>query len=402
MPGSSLALNNLRAVVILVVLLFHSLLAYLGSLPADVLPFDSPPFRWRSSPIIDSERWFGFDLFCAWQDVFLMSLFVLLSGLFVWSSLARKGTRTFLADRLLRLGVPYVLVVGFLVPITYYPTYLQTAVDPGIAAYWEHFVALPFWPTGPAWFLQVLMVAAVAAAALYQFARPLGLALGRFSASVDAHPARYFAVMLAMAMLAYVPLALVYGPWEWRQLGPFAYQLCRPLHYAFYFFVGIGIGAYGIERGLFAADGHLARRWRGWLAGALASMIVWLAVTAQTFGRSDPVPLALELAVNLSFVVACAVNCLFVIALCLRFGRVSLPALDSLTDCAYGMYLIHYVFIVWLQYLMLAAPFPAILKASVVFAGTLLLSWSLVAAAINRLPRVATIIGADRRVMSTR
>src|SRR5271165_3961236 len=134
MSGTSIALNNLRAVVILVVLAFHSVLAYLGSLPAEVLPFDGPPYRWRSSPIVDSDRWFGFDLFCAWQDVFLMSLFVLLSGLFVWPSLARKGTRGFLADRLLRLAVPYVLVVAFLMPIAHYPSYLQTAVDPSIAA----------------------------------------------------------------------------------------------------------------------------------------------------------------------------------------------------------------------------------------------------------------------------
>jgi peptidoglycan/LPS O-acetylase OafA/YrhL len=400
MSGSSLALNNLRAVVILVVLAFHSVLAYLGSLPVEVPGFDSPPFRWRSSPIVDGERWFGFDLFCAWQDVFLMSLFVFLSGLFVWSSLARKGARGFLADRLLRLGVPFVLVVGFLMPIAHYPSYLQTAVDPGIPAYWEHFLGLPFWPTGPAWFLQVLVVAGAAAAALHRFARPWGEALARFSASVEQRPVRYFAVMLAAAILAYLPLALAYGPWEWTQLGPFTCQLCRPLHYAFYFFVGLGAGAYGIERGLLAADGLLVRRWRTWLAGAVASMIVWLAVTAQTFGRNDPVPLGLNVAVAVSFVVACGVSCLFVVALCLRFGRTSRPALDSLKDCAYGMYLIHYVFVVWLQYLMLAAPFPAIVKAAVVFAGTLLASWSVVAAAIRRLPQVAHVIGADRRMLA--
>jgi len=398
MSGPSLALNNLRAVVILVVVAFHSVLAYLGSLPPDLLPFNNPAYRWRSSPIVDGERWFGFDLFCAWQDVYLMSLFVLLSGMFVWPSLARKGAKSFLIDRLLRLAVPYALVVGLLMPIAHYPSYLQTAVDPSVVAYWEHFLALPFWPNGPAWFLQILVVAAVVAAALYAFARPLGDALARFSASVEAQPARYFAVMLAAAILAYVPLALVFGPWEWVQGGPFSVQLCRPLHYAFYFFAGMGIGAYGIERGLFAPDGLLVRRWRTWMAGALASMVVWLVVTAQTFGRDGPVPLGLQLAGDVSYVVACGASCLFVIALCLRFGRRSVPLLDSLKDCAYGIYLIHYVFIIWLQYLMLAAPVPAIVKASVVFVGTLLLSWSVVAAAARRMPQVAYVIGADRRV----
>jgi len=51
MSASSLALNNLRAFVILIVLGFHSVLAYLGSLPATQEPFDSPPFRWQAIPI---------------------------------------------------------------------------------------------------------------------------------------------------------------------------------------------------------------------------------------------------------------------------------------------------------------------------------------------------------------
>src|SRR4051812_42800768 len=81
---TSLAIDNLRAVVILLVLSFHSVLAYLQFLPSRPFAFDAPPFLWRAFPIVDAQRWFGFDLFCAWQDVFLMSFFLLLSGLFTW------------------------------------------------------------------------------------------------------------------------------------------------------------------------------------------------------------------------------------------------------------------------------------------------------------------------------
>jgi len=55
-------------------------LAYLDFLPAAPFPFDAPPYLWRAFPVVDHERWFGFDLFCAWQDVFLMSLFFFLSA----------------------------------------------------------------------------------------------------------------------------------------------------------------------------------------------------------------------------------------------------------------------------------------------------------------------------------
>jgi hypothetical protein len=32
--------------------------------------------------MVDSHRWFGFDIFCAWQDVYLMALMFFLSALF--------------------------------------------------------------------------------------------------------------------------------------------------------------------------------------------------------------------------------------------------------------------------------------------------------------------------------
>lgn len=260
-PRASLALDNLRAFVILLVLAFHSVLAYLNFLPASPFPFDSPPYLWRSFPIVDSRRWFGFDLFCAWQDVFLMSLFFFLSGLFVWRSLSRKGTAVFFFDRVLRIGLPFALVVALLMPAALYPTYLQTAAAPGLISYWRHWLALPFWPSGPVWFLWLLLLADIAAVGLHNLTPRWGDTLVRLSSGAGAHPARYFAGLLTVSALAYIPLAVIFTASQWFQYGPFGFQLSRPLHYAVYFFAGAGIGACGIERGLLAANGRLAQRW---------------------------------------------------------------------------------------------------------------------------------------------
>ena len=61
MNRSSIALCNLRAFVIIIVLAFHSVLPYLASLPAAAYPFDVAPYQWLAFPIVDKERWFGFD-----------------------------------------------------------------------------------------------------------------------------------------------------------------------------------------------------------------------------------------------------------------------------------------------------------------------------------------------------
>jgi glucan biosynthesis protein C len=396
MSGSSLALSNLRAVVILIVLAFHSVLAYLDSLPASPFPFDRPPYEWQAFAIIDSKRWLGFDLFCAWQDVCLMSIMFFLSGLFVWPSLLRKGSWTFLWDRMLRIGLPCVLAVMLLMPLAHYPSYRVTAVDPSPAAYWRHWLALPFWPCGPQWFLWQLLALNVVAAGLHRLAPRYGELLGHAASAARTHPARFFVALATASALAYVPLALAFSPWAWTHYGPFGFQLSRPLHYAVYFFAGLSVGAYGLDRGLLASDGMLARRWAVWLAAALVGFLLWIAPTALLMGDDGPGgPLWLQAAAALGFVLACASGCFFLASVFLRFTRSRSPALDSLSESAYGMYLIHYVFVVWLQYALLGAALFAVAKATIVFGVTLILSW-VATAALCGIPLGSRLIGARR------
>ena len=394
---TSLALANLRGIVILIVLAFHAMLAYLNWIPVTGSGFDTPPYDWRAFPIIDSHRFFGFDLICAWQDVYLMALMFFLSGLFVWPSLQRKKDWAFLRDRALRLGLPFVFGIAVVIPVAVYPVYRLTAADPSIAAYWHSLRALPFWPNGPLWFLWQLLALNFVAAGLHFIAPNAIPALGRWSAAADKSPARYFGVLLAVSAIAYVPLAIAFTPWAWSNSGLFAVQWCRPLLYAVYFFAGVGIGGAGIERGLVAVDGILARRWTYALAAALASLFLWMGLTALTMPHGAS--LGVEIAADLSFVPACAAGCFFLIAVCLRFATGYSRLLGYLSANAYGLYLVHYVFIVWLQYALLAAPLFAIIKAAVVFGGTLVLSLA-TTFAVQRFSWGARLIGTPPRAVA--
>ena len=375
---ASLALSNMRGLLIVFLLAFHSALAYLGSLEASAFPFDDPPYKWRAFPVIDSQRWFGFDIFCAWQDVYLMSLMFFLSGLFAWPSLARKGSGRFFVDRLMRLGVPFVFGLIAVTPIALYPAYRITAVDPGLTAYIGHFLALPFWPNGPMWFLWLLMAFAAAVAGLHRFA-PDGIGfLRRLSSTAATRPGRYFMGLAMAAAVAYVPLALAFTPWNWSEHGLLGFQLSRPLLYAVYYFAGLGVGAYGLERGLLALDGMLARRWGRWFAAALASLLLWMALTAM--GMNYPDIFLLQFVADASFALAGASGCFFVMAACLRFGAVRSRLFGSLSNNAFGMYLLHYIFVVWLQYALLGLALLAIAKAMIVLCGALVLAWGAAAA----------------------
>ena len=388
MTSPSLALSNLKTFVIVIVLAAHSVLAYLASLPPSAFEFDSPPYRWRAIPIVDSDRWLGFDVFCAHPDVYLNTLLFFLSGLFIWPSLKRKGAYLFVQDRLRRIGVPFVLVVAFLMPVASYPIYRATAVDPSIIAFWQHWLALPFWHSGPAWFLWVLLVFDLAAAAMFARARHWGDALARWSA----RPRSYLVGLMLASALAYVPLALAFTPWEWGQVGPFALQLSRPVHYAVYFFAGVGIGAGGIERGLLGVDGLLVRRWASWIVGAVVLFGLWLGVTAIATSGDGKTALGVAIVQAMCFVLACGSSCMFLLALFLRFGNRRIAILEPFRDNAYGMYLVHYVFVIWLQYLLLGIAIFALAKGLTVFATTLVLSWA-ATVAIRRIPAAARLIG---------
>jgi peptidoglycan/LPS O-acetylase OafA/YrhL len=394
MSRSSLALDNLRAIVILIVLSFHAVLAYVKFIPVSHGGFSEPPFGWRAFPIMDEERWFGFDLFCAWQDVYLMSLMFLLSGLFVWPSLNRKGNWGFLRDRFLRLGVPFLFGVIVLTPIAVYPAYLSTTAEPSLNDYIQRYLALPFLPNGQVWFLWQLVAMNVVLVAINAVAPGLLASLVRRVAAAGENPVRFYLALVAVGAAVYVPVALILTPWAWTSTGPLSFQYSRPLLYMVFFFTGLGIGARGIDDGLMASDGALLRHWRWWLGAAIASLILWMGLTSLTLDGNAP--LVIDIASDLSFVIACAAGCFFMLAVALRFGTIRSPYLDSLSANAYSLYLVHYVFMVWLQYALLSSPLFAVIKGSIVFATTLVLSW-ITTLVVQRVPFGARLIGAPSR-----
>jgi hypothetical protein len=73
--------------------------------------------------------------------------------------------------------------------------------------------------------------------------------------------------------------------------------------------------------------------------------------------------------------------------------------LAGLKRDAFGLYLVHYVFVVWLQYVLLGSEIFAVAKGAIVFSGTLLLSWGTIAV-IRRISPAGQVIGANRAAAS--
>lgn len=385
----NLAIDYLRAFITVLVLAHHAVLAYHPFAPAPPKSLLAQPRLWGAFPVVDIQRWSPFGLLVSFNDIFFMALMFFLSGLFVWQSLQRKGSGGFLGNRARRLGIPFVVAGALLAPLAYYPTYLQTGAT-GISGFWQQWRSLGNWPVGPEWFIWVLLAFDCIAALLFALMPQWGEALSRFSSNASRRPFTFFGYLIIASAIAYIPMELIFNAFAWASFGPFFFQTSRLLHYAVYFLAGISVGAWGIERGLLAPDGNLARRWLRWIPASLLTFIAAGVLFVVTF-TAHSAPRFWEVLSDFAFVTCCAATSFAFLALFLRFVVKPNRIFDSLSANAYGMYLIHYVFVSWLQYAFLQAHLPAVAKGSIVFFGTLVLSWTVIAA-IRRIPVVARTI----------
>src|ERR1700730_6467016 len=218
-PARLAAFGRARPFITMLVLLHHSVVnyTYFGS--------------------GDRMRWLGFDLVVLFNDSFFMACMFLISGLFVWDSLARKGAAIYLRDRAWRLGVPFLVSIFVLMPIAYYPTFLRYhlpgTTDFNFFHFWWHTLTVGPWPSGPAWFLWVLLALDVMAAAMWWIAPAMIDAVGRLIYAARDRPMTAFVVIVIVSVTAYLPMHLAFGDIMWLEWAgfPFPIQSSRILLY---------------------------------------------------------------------------------------------------------------------------------------------------------------------------
>jgi hypothetical protein len=112
------SLDRARTFLTLVVLLHHAVIPY--------------TYYGHTDP----KEFFGYDMIVLATDSFFMAMFFFLSGLFVWPGIARKGAVNYLSDRLLRLGLPFVICAFTVIPPAYYAISLRHHPEIGFSEFW--------------------------------------------------------------------------------------------------------------------------------------------------------------------------------------------------------------------------------------------------------------------------
>jgi glucan biosynthesis protein C len=141
--------DNLKVALIILVVLFHFAVIYTGN---------TPFYYFEPAYPHDMLAFLVLLIFQLFNQAFFMGLFFLISGYFTPGSFDRKGAKSYLKDRLLRLGIPTLLFMFILGPMTFPALYVMpeklTHIPTPLT--WQHYPQLI--GVGIMWFAVMLLI----------------------------------------------------------------------------------------------------------------------------------------------------------------------------------------------------------------------------------------------------
>jgi len=105
-------LDNLRAFVIVLVVILHGSMVYMVGAP-----------EWWY--VVDTQNSLFFTILVLLIDVPIMLIMFFIAGYFAMPSLVKRGPEQFLKDKFIRVGAPWLVGVFFLAPLTAYMVYVR-------------------------------------------------------------------------------------------------------------------------------------------------------------------------------------------------------------------------------------------------------------------------------------
>jgi hypothetical protein len=145
-------IDNLKAVLVAWIIAGHAMLGYaaIGGWPYDEV----------SETTLPPQLELVLAALLGPTALFVIGAFFFLSGLFAPRSIARLGPADFLRQRLVRLGLPWLLFTLLIWPVLMWLAYRAAGRPIPIWEAWQ--TRHPFLDSGPLWFVQILLYVSIA------------------------------------------------------------------------------------------------------------------------------------------------------------------------------------------------------------------------------------------------
>lgn len=368
-------IDYLRALNILGTVLFHSWIAYSPTIQG-LLTEELK----QEIPLIDYSIQFMFaDLIIIVRPIFSMQLMFLISGLFSWRSLDKKGAYLYIRDRVVRLMLPFAVGIFILLPITYYAgALLDSSQRIPLLSFWKSYLRDGPYHGVHFWFLWVLLCFDIVLAFTY-----IALKKFPFKAGTPRSSLRLIAATMCCGFLLYWMAVQVAGPSSWRHLaGPFYIQIDSLPIYLAYFLSGCLLGNIGLSK-LIGAPGESRLKW----AGALVMMsILDLLLIVKYLQGSLNIDYSFRtewltpfgwLPYGLLYISTGALTIAIAMISFAHLFSDKNNTLDNLQRNSYSIYVIHFTVVAWLQLGMSRINIASNTKPVLVFLLAVPISWLL-------------------------
>lgn len=371
----TLWVDYLRSFVTVLVVAHHSSLAY-----TTFARFDSTAYINSTHPIADSARSVGLDIFENFNDVFFMSLMFFIAGLFLIKSIEKKSTAVFVKDRIYRLFIPFIVGGTLLNLLAHFPSFYIATGKTDVSAYILDFFTVERWPVGPPWFIWVLFVFNVLFAVTYPFMKRIFAGLSGGINWMSGSSLRFFVSWFLLTFFLYVPVVFRIGAGTWTGFGPFDFQLDRILLYFGYFIFGVAVGNTSFNEGIFSERSSRVKYWWLWV---ILCLLIYAILTFISGYLTDLVKAGTlsefygYLIYYSVYVASCTSSCIAFLATFRALVHSENRWWNSLSGNAYLIYLLHYPFVIWCQFLLMEAHFHAVVKFVITFLVAFSGSWVL-------------------------
>lgn len=280
-------LDNLRAFIVLLVIVFHVAIGYMD-----------PPVQWWY--VNDTQHNPIFNLFVMNTDVFIMPMMFLIAGYFTVPVLQKKGISTFLREKFLRIVLPWIGGVLFLAPaITYMIWYSRTSTPPAYMSYlFANFFTDVSFNHAHYWFLGNLAWFYLVAIIIYKVNPSL---FRKQAESSDPSAWSFLLFGLVTAVGFFIPNLFFHADAWLSKLYVISFQPTRFFMCICYFVLGI----YAWRNRWFTAGGYMPR-FTYWGSLAIVMMLVF-SYYRITFSNTAPIVLKVGHALAHSFFCLAAV-----------------------------------------------------------------------------------------------
>ncbi len=353
-PGRRLTfLDNLRLVVVLLVIVLHTGIAYMVGAP-----------EWWY--VVDPQQSLFFTAVVLVLDVPLMLIMFFIAGFFACPSLTERSVTVFVKGKILRLGLPWAAGIFIFAPLVTYLIYYSRNVPVSFGRFYTVDFWGPLYQQSVYWFLGVLLVLFLGLVLVYHSDREKQ----NWERKVN-RPGWGLFVGFWLIGSAWFYLIVQSYPLDVWSNGAriLVFQPERALLYVSYF----ALGVYTDRRGWLRNDGYAPAQ--SWILPMVLSGVAYLALRLYVVPGSG-VTGWIGVLTALLFNGFCLSALMAGLAFFRKHADSDRRPWGSLSANSYGIYYLHPLVLYPLTYVFLSLPVSIFTKAGLLVITTILLAWA--------------------------